>query len=142
MIDQLDYAVAVKLSRQLKSIRGFPTWDDEVIIGTAQDLRRWCKSAVIGQELWSAEQQAEWLVTEARENWDTWLGTKELKSLFERKFVHVVSTNNFIDYGSMPCICGSGAKFKSCCQGKPLFGDSIDELREKLKHEKPKGSIQ
>jgi hypothetical protein len=121
MADQLKFEVAQALARSLTTIDGFPRFD-EALTATAEDLVRWCKGAFIEGKQWSAESQAYWLVTEAREKMaDRWQGTGALLAIFNQKFVKPVkSSNEFIDYSNEPCICGSGERFRLCCQGKPL----------------------
>jgi hypothetical protein len=86
MADQLDYEAAFRFARALSTLDGFPRYD-EAIEATASDLVRWCLGRVIEGRVWSAEAQAFWLVTEAREHWDKWKGTAALRDLFRARFV-------------------------------------------------------
>lgn len=84
MASPLTKPIAEKLARELKSIPWFG--DDDVVDATARDLMRWC-NAELGEREWSAERQAAWLVTEARERWtERWLGTAALKKIFNERF--------------------------------------------------------
>jgi hypothetical protein len=138
MADELSAEVALELARSLKTVKGFP-WDADTAKATAEDLMRWCKGAIVNNLVWPAEAQARWLITQARENWDEWKGTPELKRLFSGKFapVVVVPGNAVTDYSVMPCICGSEKKFKDCCQGKPLDMGPLEKLRRS-----PSGKVQ
>ena len=116
MADTLDFKMARELATRLSTIDGFPRFE-AAIIATAEDLGRWCKGAFVGGRIVTAEAQADWLVTEAREKWETWQGTKALLTLFRSKYTPEVKPGNgFVDYANMPCVCGSGRKFRDCCQ--------------------------
>lgn len=84
-LDQLELPVAVTLAKTLKTVPGF-SWDEENINATAGDLVSWCVGAIVNNELWPAEAQARWLVGEARRNWDKWMSTAGLYSLFRARF--------------------------------------------------------
>jgi hypothetical protein len=84
-VDALDPRVASELAGALRTIVGFP-WDADVVRSTAEDLMSWCTGAIVENRVWPAEAQARWLVREARENWDKWLGTVALRGLFRDKF--------------------------------------------------------
>jgi len=85
MGDQLDFDKALSFARQLKSIPNFP-WDEDVIVAHAHHLVRWCEGAFLDGRIWPAERQAQWLVTEAQENWEKWLGPFPLLQMFRAKF--------------------------------------------------------
>jgi hypothetical protein len=109
MADTLDYAVALGLARQLKAIPNFP-WDEEVIAAHAEHLMRWCRGAILPDSVWPAEAQAHWLVTEAQEKWEKWLGTGALKAMFEGKFPakKAARPNEFVPRGPKPPVeCAS-----------------------------------
>jgi hypothetical protein len=55
--------------------------------GTAEDLIRWCQGAEIDGHYYPPEEQVEWLVNEAREQWDDWQGPKALRALFCARFM-------------------------------------------------------
>lgn len=102
MADELNFGIAIQLAKTLKSIEGF-SFDEAVINATAGDLMRWCKGAIIGGQVWSAENQAHWLVTEAREKWQTWNGTAGLHKLFRSKFCMVTAPERqTFDMGEKP----------------------------------------
>lgn len=120
MADELNFDRALELARRLKTIPSFP-WDDDNILATAQDLMRWCKGAFPGGAAWSADDQADWLVTEARENWEKWRSTAELHAMFKSRFApQPKSGNAAIDFANEPCVCGSGERFRVCCMGKSM----------------------
>jgi len=81
----LSFDLAISLARSLTTIKGCSRFED-AINATAHDLVRWCKGAVIGRQIWSPEDQALWLVTEARETWSEWTCTADLRTLFRKKF--------------------------------------------------------
>lgn len=85
MSDQLIFDTAKLLAERLTAIPGFP-WRDSVITAHAEHLVRWCKGAIIDGFRYSAEVQAEWLVTDAQVQWDKWLGTAALFQMFQKKF--------------------------------------------------------
>lgn len=119
MAEVLKLERARALARSLTTIDGFPRYE-EAIEATAEDLVRWCRGVDIDGKYWPPERQAYWLVTEARENMaDRWESTAALLAMFNKKFAKPVRVGNaFVDYSKEPCICGSGKKFKDCCQGK------------------------
>jgi len=103
MAATLDLDAAKLIAAQLKLIPGF--WDDVMITTCAADLVRWCHGAFIDGGMWTPEKQAEWVVTEARENWDKWLGTAAFRQLFRSKFVAPIPPGNAaVDYGPKPPI--------------------------------------
>jgi hypothetical protein len=65
---QLDSNVAQKLASSLKSIKGL-SFDADVVRATAEDLVRWCRGCTLDGVSWSPEDQAQYVVTEAREKW-------------------------------------------------------------------------
>lgn len=85
MADELTLALALQFAKALKSIPKF-SFDEAVILAAAGDLMRWCKGAIVAGIPWSAENQASYLVTYARENWDEWQGTAALHRIFCAKF--------------------------------------------------------
>ncbi len=89
----LSYEAALAYARRLKLIPGFP-YDEEAVKASAEDLQRWCRGARLGLTTYSPEQQAYWLVNEAREQWTEWLGTAALLALFRAKFVPPVPASN------------------------------------------------
>ena len=120
-MDQLSIEVAIMLARRLKSIPGL-SWEDEVTQGIAEDLMHWCHGAILNGRCWSAETQAEWLVTEVREQWTQWLGTGAMLAIFRQKFPPTSAGNEWNDsFMHDPCpVCGSGKPFRKCHYGKPL----------------------
>ena len=82
----LDFNFAMQCAESLTTIGEREYWTDGAIVQNAKDLVRWCKGCVLDGHIWSAENQAEWLVNEVRERWDKWLGTKALKQVFTEKF--------------------------------------------------------
>jgi hypothetical protein len=83
----LTLSVAQNLAGSLVTI-GHP-YQQAAINATAMDLLKWCKGAILDGRIWSAEQQAEALVEEARTTWDQWPekgGTKQLLELFRTKY--------------------------------------------------------
>lgn len=86
MPDDLNIQYARDLADRLRTIHGFP--DSEAVVeATAQDLIRWCEGANLKGEWWSPEKQAEWLVTTARDEWEEWTSTADLRELFLSKFL-------------------------------------------------------
>ena len=84
--DHLSFEAAKSLTRRLRSIPGFP-WDEDNVVATAEDLTSWCKGAVQGQRVWTAEDQAIWLVDEVRLRWtEKWLGPGAMLRIFRAKF--------------------------------------------------------
>ncbi len=120
MAEELNPDLASELARSLKTIDAFP-WDADTIKATAEDLIRWCTGSIVDGQRWPPEAQARWTVTQARDNWEKWMGTAELRKLFRSKFeAQPVASNAVTDYANLPCVCGSGEKFKACCMGKPM----------------------
>lgn len=119
MAAELDFDNAQHLARALKSIKGFP-WDEDTINATAGDLVRWCKGGIINGRLWTPEEQAGAIVDEAREAWEEWQGSRQLKLLFLEKFTPAVeekppaSSAELVQRGLLAprCIhCEPGAEF-------------------------------
>lgn len=86
MASVLTLGVAQNLAAALCTI-GHP-YHPAIINATALDLMKWCKGAIIENCVWTAEQQAEWLVEEVRTTWDSWPegATKKLLDIFRGKF--------------------------------------------------------
>lgn len=135
MAATLDFFIALRFAHSLKTILGAEYQSDAAINATAQDLVRWCAGAFIDGAMWTPENQAEWLVMEARENWETWQGTYGLRKLFRSKFVpELPPSNAAVDYGPKPPIecakCNDtgfiGKQFCDCSMGqqvKSIWGD-------------------
>jgi hypothetical protein len=139
MADELKMEDAIRIARRLKTIPGMP-WDDDVTMGNAQDLVRWCRGAILdGRNIWSAEAQAEWLVTTARETWEEkWLGTAALYGLFRAKFKPERRPElERVSLGEKPPVscrtCGDGGtigtprgyKYCDCKQGVRMAADPV-----------------
>jgi len=85
MADRLHPDRALSLAKALTTIADFPRYP-EAIEATAEDLMDWCIGSFLDGCTWSAEEQAEWLVKEARRRFDPWPGTLQLQRLFNNKF--------------------------------------------------------
>ncbi len=119
MAADLDFTTALHFARALKTIKGFP-WDEDTINATAADLVKWCKGGFISGRPWTPEEQAGAIVDEARESWEEWLGSSQLKRLFLEKFAPApelkppASSAELVQRGLLapPCIhCEPGAEF-------------------------------
>lgn len=126
MREELDVGIAVELASRFKTIPGFP-WDTvEFIAGYLID---WCTGAELDGKYWTPEIQARWLVGLAGKEWDKWQSPAKLFKLFQAKFnpgpPPLKPGNAVVDWANEPCCCGSGVKFKDCCQGKPLVFDDL-----------------
>jgi len=84
--DPLTFETALLMTQALLTIGERPYWPPGAINAVAEDLVRWCQGAIIDRLAWSPEAQAQWLITEAREQWDEWKGTRALHALFLAKF--------------------------------------------------------
>lgn len=89
----LDPEVAMKLATQLTTILDCPR-SAVAIEAYADDLVRWCRGWIGGGNVWPPEAQARWLVREARENWEKWMGTGALKQMFDARFPPVHKAGN------------------------------------------------
>ncbi len=84
MADQLNFELALEFAESLTTI-DHPR-SKAAIRATAEDLVYWCVGAFLDGVPWSAEDQASWLVTEARHTWERWTSTADLRKLFRAKF--------------------------------------------------------
>lgn len=84
MADKLKFELALKLARSLTTV-GHPRFE-EALFATAEDLVHWCQGAFVDGHIWSPEDQAQWLVTEVRENWREWTSTADMREVLIRKF--------------------------------------------------------
>ena len=83
-IDELDkILLAAKYADSLSTIPDF-RYSKNALEAFADDLWRWCRGAILNGRVWSAENQAYWLVTEVREQWETWQGSAALRKVFGR----------------------------------------------------------
>lgn len=83
----LDLEFAKSMVRRLMAI-GHP-YHEDAIMGTALDLTEWCKGAFIDGVAYAPEDQADWVVTQARrwpEGWPDRGGPEKLRALFMEKF--------------------------------------------------------
>ena len=124
--DELSDDLALKLATTLKLIEGFP-WDG--VKAMAEALQRWCKGGVFNGQQWPAEAQARWLVTQAVDTWEEWNGANDLRVLLRSKFDPPKPANEVVDYSNLPCVCGSGDKFKACCMGKPMPALDVGKIK-------------
>lgn len=98
----LDAAAALEIATGFKLVPGFP-WD--AVDATAKDLMRWCNGAIVNGRVWPPEAQAREVAREARESWEKWMGTAQLKAIFDAKFRrHIPLPNGFQDFGPKPPI--------------------------------------
>ncbi len=87
MPDLLDMEFARRQARRLKSIPDFP-FDEENVVAAAEDLISWCTGKIMDGRVWSAEDQAVWLVDKARNEFLKWQGIAFLHRMFVEKFEH------------------------------------------------------
>lgn len=83
----LDLEFAKSMVRRLMAI-GHP-YHEDAIMGSALDLTEWCKGAFIDGVAYAPEDQADWVVTQARrwaEGWPDRGGPEKLRALFMEKF--------------------------------------------------------
>ncbi len=86
MPDCLTLDQAKVIARPLKAVPGFP-WDEDSVTATAEDLVCWCRGAIKDGRVWSAEDQAVWLVNEVRLRWtEKWLGPGLMLKIFRNRF--------------------------------------------------------
>ncbi len=99
-VDTLDFTTAVQLAESLHGIKNAPQRPG-ALQATVQDLQTWCTGVPAPQDSrpdrivrydgtnfwdWTAAMQAEWLVAEARREWDEWQGPRALRGIFDQKF--------------------------------------------------------
>jgi hypothetical protein len=129
----LTLSVAQALAGALVTI-GHP-FQQVAINATAMDLMKWCKGAILDGRVWSAEQQAEALVEEARTTWDQWPekgGTKQLLELFRAKYAPKKAQASIED--RLPDMIARGllaAPCPHCTAGEPFCEYGGERSHEK-----------
>lgn len=87
-LDRLPWGVAYHWAHKLKTIGPASAQHQQSldVMTIASDLVAWCHGAIIGEKIWTPDEQVEWLVTTARWHWREWRGSAQLYHLFRQKF--------------------------------------------------------
>ena len=146
MPDFLDPDRALALSKRLAIIEGFPWSIREMFDAVAECLIDWCRGAIIANRVWKAEEQAEYVITEAirevAETGERWRGVALLRAIYRQKFEPEPEWKPYSPPRDPACPVCSGTGWKiilrngvefaaRCpCGGKPPAEVEVDTSRE------------